>query len=211
MRAKQIFLSVAILAFVKICLISSAAHSAQEQYRNAVLGFSLRKPADWDFVVAEDIQESLNRLDFSDPALKALLLRYAASPFVALIKHNEPPDHLDPSIRINVREAGSMKNMPPDKLIATYSDVMSATLSQIFKDYRLVDGPTATAISGKPAGYFRIEYTYELDGQTSPGTSEVWVVLSGDLLFTIGAATRRDERSGTRAEVRRIIDTIQID
>jgi hypothetical protein len=48
-------------------------------------------------------------------------------------------------------------------------------------------------------------------GISWPVMGEFWVVPRGDLLFVIGASTAQDEKSGSRKEVRGIIDTIKID
>ena len=75
----------------------------------------------------------------------------------------------------------------------------------------MAEGPLAIKFSGHPAGYVRVNYTHEAGGVGWRTTSELWIVPRGDLLFIIGAGTRQDEKSGTRKEVRGIIDTIKVD
>jgi hypothetical protein len=184
-------------------LVLSAACLAQETYSNPTLGFSMRKPSSWHYLSAEQSRENLKRSDFSDPKFKEMLTRTARTPFIGIAKHKEPHNDLNPSIRVNAREAGNLKGMAPEKV----AEVTASTLSRAFKDFSIVEGPVATTLSGHPAGY----YTLEAGGASWPAMSELWIVPRGDLVFIIGAGLRQDEKNGTRKEVRGIIETIKID
>jgi hypothetical protein len=188
-------------------LILSLPCFAQETYSNPTLGFSVQKPSSWHYLTAEQHRENLKRSDFSDPKFKELLTRHARTPFLAITKHKEPYDDLNPSLRVNVREAGNLKGMAPEKVV----ELTASAFSRMFKDYAVAEGPVATKVSGHTAGYMRVNYTHEAGGRAWPTTSELWIVPRGDLLFIIGAGTRQDEKSGTRKEVREIIDTIKIE
>lgn len=39
---------------------------------------------------------------------------------------------------------------------------------------------------------------------------EIWIVPRGDYFFLIGAGTRQDEKTGSRQEIRRILDTVKV-
>ena len=194
------------VAFVA-CLISNSGCFAQETYTNPTLGFSIRKPSSWHYFTAEAHRENLKRSDFADPKFKELVTRYARTPFLAITKHKEPYDDLNPSVRVNAREAGNLKGVVPEKVV----ELTASAFSRMFKDYAVAEGPLATKLSGHPAGYMRVNYTHEAGGRAWPTTSELWIVPRGDLLFSIGVGTRQDEKSGTRKEVAAIIDTIKID
>jgi hypothetical protein len=192
---------------VAIALTLSSVCLAQDHYSNPTLGFSMRKPKSWHYLTAEQHRANLKRADFADPAFKDLVARYARTPFLAITKHKEPHDDLNPSVRVNAREAGTLKGVAPEKVV----EVTASAFARMFKDYAVAEGPVATKISGHAAGYIRVNYTHEADGRKWPTTSELWIVPRGDLLFIIGAGTRQDEKSGTRKEVRSVIDTIKID
>ena len=149
----------------------------------------------------------MKRSDFADPKFKELVTRYARTPFLAITKHKEPYNDLNPSLRVNAREAGNLKGMPPEKVV----ELSASAFSRMFKDYAVAEGPLATKLSGHPAGYMRVNYTHEAGGRGWRTTSELWIVPRGDLVFIIGVGTRQDEKSGTRKEVRSIVDTIKID
>ena len=126
---------------------------------------------------------------------------------MAIAKHLPPYDDLTPSIRANTREAGTLKGTPPEEVV----ERVASDFARILKDYLVLEGPVATTLAGHPAGYKRANFTHEAGGRAWRASSELWIVPRGDLLFLIAASTRQDERSGTRKEVRSVIDTIKID
>src|SRR5262249_28523885 len=101
------------VAFMMTSFIMVVTCSAQNIYKNSTLGFSIKKPASWHYVTAEQFQQNLTRIDLNDPKMKELMARYAQVPFFAITKHKEPHDDLNPSVRVNAREAGTLKGMAP--------------------------------------------------------------------------------------------------
>jgi hypothetical protein len=189
------------------CVIVSPESFAQDTYSNATLGFSIRKPSAWHNLAAEQHLENLKRSNIQDPKFKEFVARYAQAPFWAIVKHMPPYDDLTPTIKANTREAGTLKGTPPEKVV----ELMTSGLARILKDYVVAEGPVATTLAGHPAGYLRANFTHEAGGRALPASTELWIVPRGDLLFIIAASTRQDEKSGTRKEVRSIIDTVKID
>src|SRR5262245_19045565 len=177
---------------ITLSLVANSASLAQDTYANPTLGFSIRKPASWHYLTAEQHRDNLKRSDFNDPQFKELVTRYARTPFLAITKHKEPHDDLNPSIRVNAREAGNLKGMAPEKV----AELMATGFARIFKDYAVAEGPVASTLSGHPAGYLRVNYTLEAGGGAYPTASELWIVPRGELVFIIGAGTRQDEKSG---------------
>jgi hypothetical protein len=179
---------------------------AQDQYSNTPFGFSARKPVDWHYLTAEQFQENVKARDFSDPKIKELVARHTQKPFFAVTKYKEPYPDLNPSVSVNVREAGDLKGVPPVQSLQAFS----AAFARVFKDFSIAEGPLATKVSGHPAAYMRMNSTFEAAGQAWRATSEMWLVPRGDVLFLISASTREDQKNGTRKEVRGIIGTINI-
>jgi hypothetical protein len=179
---------------------------AQNEYINPTLGFSARKPNGWHYLTAEQHQDNLKGLDLGDPRLKEVLAKHARVPFFAITKFKEPHPDLNPSVRVNVREAGDFKGAPPEASL----EAIAAAFPRIFKDFKVAEGPVATKVSGHPAAYMRMTYTLEAAGSSWRTTSQMWLVPRGDAVFIIGAGTREDQRNGTLKEVRSIIDTIEI-
>jgi hypothetical protein len=189
-----------------LLLVLGTPALAQNEYSNATLGFSARKPSSWHYLTAEQHQGNLKGLDFSDPRVKEVLAKHARVPFFAITKFKEPHPDLNPSVRVNVREAGNLKGVPPEEAL----QAIAAAFPRIFKDFAVAEGPVPTKVSGHPAAYVRMTYTLEAAGASWRTASEMWLVPRGDAVFIIGAGTREDQTNGTLKEVRGIIDTIKI-
>jgi hypothetical protein len=57
----------------------------------------------------------------------------------------------------------------------------------------------------------RINYSLQIpDGRSFPTTSEMWIVPKGNYFYMIGAGTRQDEKTGSRREIRQILDSVKI-
>jgi hypothetical protein len=125
-----------------------------------------------------------------------------------MMKYPEPFDDLNPSFKVNVKPFGKLKGTNPKQILA----MVSTQFGSIFKDYKVVQAPTNTTVSGIKSGYLRVHYSLQiLDGRTFPTTSELWIVPRGDYFFMIGAGTRQDEKTGTRKEIQEILQTLKID
>jgi hypothetical protein len=194
-----------VLLMVLLALGSPAI--AQDVYTNPVFGFSARKPSSWHYFTVEQQQENLKGLDFNDPKFKELLTKHARVPFFAITKFKEPHPDLNPSVRVNVREAGNLKGVPPEKAM----QAITAAFPRIFKDFSVAEGPVATKVLGHAAAYVRVNYTLEAAGSSWRTTSEMWLVPRGDVIFVIGAGTREDQKNATLKEIRSIVDTIKIE
>jgi hypothetical protein len=68
------------------------------------------------------------------------------------------------------------------------------------------------SVSGLAGAYVRVHYTLQTAENASfPTASELWIVPRGDFFFMIGAGTRQDEKTGTRAEIASIIQSVKIE
>lgn len=192
---------------LSLALVFAKPAPAQETYSNQTLGFAVTKPADWHYVTAEQARENLKRTEFATPEFKELVAKYSRTPFFAISKYKEPYDDLNPSFKVNVTSLGALKDESPEKL----AELVTANFPRMFKDYAVDEGPVATEVAGHPAGYMRIHYTLEISGRDWPVSSELWVVPRGELMFLIGVGLRQDEKTGSREEIRGIVETIRID
>jgi hypothetical protein len=142
-----------------------------------------------------------------DPEFQELAARYATTPVFAIAKYPEPYPDLNPSFKINVRPLGGLARLPPE-------DILTAaipTFSRAFNDMQVLEGPRPTRVSGRKAAYARLSYTLRAKDTAVPTISEIWVVPKGSVFFMIGGGTRADEKTGSRAEIRRILDRVRID
>jgi hypothetical protein len=184
------------------------AGDSENTFRSPTVGFEVTKPESWQFLTAEQNLENLKRTKLSDEEFQQLMLRYATAPLVAMMKHPEPFDDLNPSLKVNVKPFGQLKGTDPKQILS----MVSVQFASIFKDYEVVEAPTDTEVSGIKSGYLRFNYSLQIpDGRTFPTTSELWIVPRGDYFFMIGAGTRQDEKTGTRKEIQEILNTVKID
>ena len=184
------------------------AGDSENTFRSATVGFEVTKPESWQFLTAQQNLENLKRTKLSNEEFQQLMLKYATAPLVAMMKHPEPFDDLNPSLKVNVKPFGQLKGTDPKQILS----MVSVQFASIFKDYEVVEAPTDTQVSGIKSGYLRFNYSLQIpDGRTFPTTSELWIVPRGDYFFMIGAGTRQDEKTGTRKEIREILKTVKID
>jgi len=198
------------LRYLSICLVaagilSNSACFAGETFDNPMLGFSIEKPDSWHFITAEENLENISRSEFKDENVKEMLMKYATAPVVAMMKHEEPYEDINPSLKLNVKPLNNFKANDPKAIV----DAVISPMSRMFEEFEIVEGPNETELNGKPAGYVRINYTMTIsDGTVFPICSELWIVTRDSYFFIIGAGTRQDEKTGRREEIRSILNTL---
>jgi hypothetical protein len=192
-----------------LCLAAGfAVADDAAEFKNPTVGFYATKPAGWHFVTAQQNVENLKRAELNDEKFKAAMLKYATAPLFVIMKYPEPFNDVNPSFRVSVRPAGSLKGADPKKLV----NFSLGQFKRLYKDYRITQPASDAVVSGLKGAYARIDYTLEATGVGSfPTTSELWIIPRGDYLFIMGAGTRQDEKTGSRAEIRAILDTVRID
>ena len=185
---------------------AQAADTAGERIAIPTLGLSVVRPGSWQTITAEENNRNIRSVEMDDKQLQELAARYATAPIVAFSKYKEPYGDLHPSFKINVRPLGGFAGHSPE-------DIMLAalpTMRRMFGDLTIDSAPTRTSLAGKPAAFTRLSYTLRASGGEYPTVSEIWIVPSGSVFFMIATGTRADERNGSRAEARAIVDSIQL-
>ncbi|MCF6199102.1 MAG: hypothetical protein L3J67_06825 [Hyphomicrobiaceae bacterium] len=190
-----------------LALLGAASAKSANTYENRVVGIHFDKPADWHFLSATRNRENLENMKMNSEQLKKAILKYASKPLVILTKHAEPFNDLNLSLKISVKPLGRLKGVDPKRLLGLFLP----RFKQMFKDFRLMQKPRDTKLSDLKAAYMRLNYTaVTKSGLTFPTTSEMWLVLRANHFFLIGAGSRQDEKTGSRAEIRKIVNSIRI-
>ncbi len=196
--------------FILVILITLTTPSFAndvDEFNSVTAGFKLTKPSDWHFVTAEQHMDSLRNVRIGDETTQKLLTKYATMPLVVAMKYQEPYEDINPSIKVNIKPLGQLKGANPKQIIG----VMVPFLQKTLTNFRLLQKPIDTTVSGLPAAYLKASYSLSVaDGRSFPTTSEMWIIPKGDFFFLIGSGTRTDEKTGTRQEVRNIINNIVI-
>jgi len=191
-----------LLAFATVCSAQSP-----EVFRNPTAGLEVTKPAAWVFLTAEQNADNLRRTELSDQEFRVAMAKYATAPMVAMAKYREPYPDLNPSFKVNMRSLGDLKGSSAVEII----NLVVPQLQRAFADAKLVQPPKEVTISGLKAAYARIDYTLRAGGEQFPTASELWIIPRGDFFFIVGAGTRQDEKSGTRAEIEAIVKSLKLD
>jgi len=77
-------------------------------------------------------------------------------------------------------------------------------------DFKLVAAPEATTLAGRAAGHASMSYTLKAAGSVFPARSEMWVIPRGDHFVIIGVGFRQDEKTGSRTELLKIVESITL-
>lgn len=189
-------------------LISLSVFSQDSNvFESVTVGFKAIKPSDWQFVTADVNLENLQKIEMSDKEFKRLMLKYSTAPLVAMMKHPEPFDELNPSFKVNIKPLGQLKGFEPKQILRLFLP----QFQKVFKEFNLVQAPMNIEVSELPAAYMRINYSLATqNGDKFPTTSELWIVPRGDYFFMIGAGTRQDESTGSREEIAKILASLEL-
>lgn len=185
----------------------SATANEPNLFEDTIVGFKVQKPNDWHFITTEQNHESLKRLNLKDESLHQRMLKYSTAPLVVMMKYKEPYNDLNPSFKVNIKPLGKLKNIGPKQIL----NLLIPQFKKMFHNFKLSQIPIDTKISNLPAAYMRIDYSLPIpDGRVFPTTSEMWIVPRGKYFFIIGAGTHKDEKTGKRAEISKIISSVEL-
>ena len=177
-------------------------------FHNPTAGFTVTKPPAWHYVTAAQHVANLRATKLNDQAFHTAMLHYATAPLLALQKFLEPFADVNPSFKVNLKPFGQLKGKRPTELLT----LLLSQLQRAFGEVQLVQPPMEVEVAQIPSAYARLNYALHTQtGETFSTTSEVWIVPRGDYFFLIGAGTRQDEKTGTRAEIHAIVDSIKIE
>jgi len=195
-----------LLQLLILSLLSSfALADTPNQFVSSTVGFEMTKPTEWQFVTAQENLENIKRLKLDDEEFHQKMVKYSTAPLVAIMKYPEPFDDLNPSFKVNIKPLGQLKGIDPKKILG----LILPQIQKVFQDFSLVQPPVDAEVSGLKAAYMSINYSLVVpDGRKFPTTSEMWVVPRGDFFFMIGAGTRQDEKTGSRKDIKKILNSI---
>jgi hypothetical protein len=185
-----------------------ASAEPSDVFHNPTTGFTVTKPPAWHYATAAQHVANLRAMKLNDQAFHTAMLRYATAPLLALQKFPEPFADVNPSFKVNLKPLGQLKGKRPTELLT----LLLPQLQRAFSEVQVVQLPMEVEVAQIPSAYARLNYSLRTHtGETFPITSEVWIVPRGEYFFLLGAGTRQDEQTGTRAEIHAIVDSIRIE
>ncbi len=192
--------------FPVILLIASTVMADSSRFVHRDSGFSVQKPDDWHYLSGEDQKAGLEKMDMVDRDIKKQMLKYFKPNLVTIARYPEPYDGPNPSFAVEVTYPGNPSANPKDMLL-----MISKSLSQIYHDVKIIEGPRKTGVDGKPAAWMKFSYTLSLEGEkTYRVLSEAWYVIQGKRAFVMAIAWRDEDGPDVVAKLRGIVESVAI-
>jgi hypothetical protein len=185
-----------------LCGIALLAGCASPRWEPRV-AFAVPKPEGWHYLPTSN----LTTAQLTHAELGVAMRQYPTGALIAFSRYLEPYDDVNATFFAYVEPIASFRGLADTRILEAWAPQSCRQL----KDLDVVQAPTSTTVAGMPAAYSRIDYTFEApDGQRVPVTTEHWLVLRGERYVFLSADTRRDERTGTRREMRAIAESVTI-
>lgn len=208
---------VKIIIFLLISNPSLANNLTNDKFERKKLGFSISKPSDWQFVSEKEHLEKLKSIKIANEDLREQLIKLSPAPLVAMVKHKEPFSNLNPSFKINVKPIGKFANSiaritkTREILAKEILEEIIPNFKQILNNFKVRQKPVSLKISGLDAAYARFDYSLPvIDKKILRVASQIWIIPQKNYYYLIGSITRQDEETGSRDEIKKIIDSIKI-
>ena len=197
-----------VLTLIMLLLISHLVLASNDNtFSNVTAGITIEKPDEWRFLTAQQNADNLARVELDDASFQEQMRKYASAPLVVMSKHAEPFNDLNPSLKITIKPFGQLKGTDPKEMLG----MIYPAMEKAYRDFKLVQAPHDTVVSGLKAAHMRIDYTLvNSDGKEFPTASELWIVPRGDFYFLIGVGIRQDEKTGSRSEIMAILNSLVI-
>ena len=185
---------------------SSPAQS-ENRYSNPTLGISVLKPAGWRFITKQEVLDSFAPSDARSAVIK-MLAKYADTPLVVMAKYKEPYDDVNPIFQVDIRPLNQLNASDTE----TLAKAAVGPIALLYQDVNIVQGPENVMLRGRKAGYVAFNYSMKVpDGRIFPIRGEIWTIPKTTYCFIVTAGTRPDEKTGTRGEIKDILDSLVIE
>jgi hypothetical protein len=193
-----------------VALLTAAANAAEDtnRFHSPTAGFTIVKPASWQFASVEQIATNRAVARLKDEELEELVRQKASTPLVVITKHPEPHDDLNPSTQVILRPIGQMQGQPPVELLR----MATANLERGLKDFTFVDPVKETKVGGLPAATMKAKYTVaNAEGREFKTLSRMWMVPRGAFLFMISMSGPQGGPDVSEKEFATILESIRIE
>src|SRR5688572_28592508 len=100
---------------------AETASTDTNRFHSQTAGFTIVKPAGWQFASVEQVATNRAVARLKDKELEQLVREKATAPLVVITKHPEPHDDLNPSAQVILRPLGQMADQKPVELLRMVS------------------------------------------------------------------------------------------
>ena len=209
MRLLQCLATAAVLAVLlnKVDAAETAAADTN-RFHSPTAGFTIVKPAGWQFASVEQIATNRAIARLKDKELEQLVRERATTPLVVITKHPEPHDDLNPSAQVILRPLGQMAGQNPVDLLR----MVSTPLERGMKDFTFVEPIKEAKVGGLPGATMKAKYTVANPaGREFKTLARLWLVPRGTFLFMISMSGPQEGADLSEKEFSTIFDSIKIE
>jgi hypothetical protein len=187
-------------------LVSAVPTPPPEVYRNAAFGIEFAKPAGWTLTAGET--GAYAPAPLSDKSLDSLVQEQGAQPLLVVTKYPEPyPEDINPTVTLQVLSNRGFEGRTGKEL----AELKLPALQRAFPDLKIMEPPKDTTLHKLKIGYAKIQYTLDGgEGRRFPTTSEVWAIPRKNFFIYVAGGTRQDEKTGSRAEIHKVVAALRI-
>lgn len=188
-------------------IVSLGAESS-DRFVDSAAGLEITKPSPWRFVSTEQVAENRQNVRLADAALDRHVKRRAGLPLVAMMKHPEGYDDLNPTVQVLLRPipAGGEK-MKPTEIAAR----LLPTLEKAFLEFSYVEPIKETTVDGMTAASVRMKYiVVNAEARRFPALARMWFVPRGRFMFMISMIGAQQGEDQCEAEFQQIFASIKI-
>lgn len=164
---------------------SSESSASDNEFYSEMAGFRITKPDNWVFGTIEQEEANRERVSTGNEQTDEAV-RQARVPLVVIMRHPEPIDEPNPSLKVLFRELPKGKSQTPEKL----AQIVAAGMKQMIPSFELDGEITDAVVGGLPAAHFRSKFTVQVGngGESYPVRSRTWMVPREGHLFVIAAS-----------------------
>ena len=198
------------LIVVIVMTLPLLAASAEDTntFHSVTAGFQIEKPEGWRFASLEQVSRNRATARLKDEELQKLIREDASAPLVAIVRHDEPYDSLNPSFQVILRPIPpSLQGSTPRQIL----EVILPTLESGFQDFKLEAPIHEFELSGLAAAELTAQYTVSNpEGRVFPTRATMIVVPRGEFMFLMSASAPPEGPDASREEFEALVGSIQI-
>jgi hypothetical protein len=216
-KKKGIYMAKQLQVFLLVILITVLPAMASENgktnkdedtFRSPTAGFSVTKPKGWVFATTEQIATNRANVRLEDKELEEQMRQRASAPLIAIMKHEEPYDNLNPSVQVLLRPLGQLEGKSPLELMK----IIIPSMQRAMVDFQFVEEIRETVVGGQKAAYVKSKYTViNVEGRTFQTLSRLWLIPRGKFMFMMSMSGTAEGSDVSEKEFADILKSIKID
>jgi len=180
--------------------------ASAEVFHHPGAGFSISKPANWNYISPEMVQQAKQSAKMEDKELEAMVKNNPNAPLVVMTRYPEPHPDLNPSVAVTM-VALPVEGMEPKEVLSLSTEM----LKRMYPDLTFVDQVQDAKVDGINSAYAKVKYTMTAGEQKFPTTTRMWLVPRGKVMFTVGMSGPQDGPDVSDAQFGDILNTIKIE